>query len=525
MSGIAYLVGAGPGDPELLTLKGARILAEADVIVYDRLANPRLLELAKPAAERIFAGKAANRHALPQEQLNALLVERVRAGQVVCRLKGGDPFVFGRGGEEALALAEAGLPWEYVPGIPSAVAAPGYAGIPVTHRGLGSALTIVTAHEDPLKGDPTLRWSDLGGGADTLVFLMGAERIPMILSRLATEGRSPDTPAAMISWGTWGRQVTVTGTLATLAERCREYLRHGGEPAGTAASLGALSPALTIVGPVVALRERLNWFEARPLFGRRIVITRPRDQAGALAEVLADLGGEPLFCPMIRTRTLPRPDLSPLDVGADWTVFTSANAVRALCDALWAAGSDVRRLGACRIAAIGPETARSLAEAGLQVDFVPTRGISEGLLEEFPELLSGRRVVIPRAREGREVLVEGLRAAGAEVVVLPVYETVPDAHGQSAFSAAAAMGRIDAITFASPSAIRAFVGHSERSLGRDSCIVCIGPVTAEAANKQGLTVRAVAAEPTPDAVAAAVVRAIGCPAAGVPAIWDEPGSG
>jgi uroporphyrinogen III methyltransferase/synthase len=478
MMGKVYLVGAGPGDPELLTLKGQRALAEADVVVFDRLANPRLLDFAPEGAERIYAGKEAHQHALTQEEISALLVERGRAGKTVCRLKGGDPFIFGRGGEEAEALAAAGIPWEYVPGVPSAIAAPGYAGIPVTHRGLCSTFTIVTGHEDPSKGPSSLRWEHLAAGADTLLFLMGAERLSQIVEQLLAHGRSPDTPAALVSWGTYPDQQTVQGTLADIVERCREA--------------GCAAPAVTVVGDVVRLRERLRWFDNRPLFGKRIVVTRAREQAAELARLIEARGGEVISCPTIRVRPLPAPDLSGLALPYDWAVFTSVNGVYSLTAALRSAGLDIRCLGAARIAAIGPETARAAESAGLRVDFVPTKFVAEQVALEFPEPLAGKRVLIPRAREAREMLPHLWRQQGATVDVLPVYETVPDEAGAAGLGKEIAAGKIDAITFTASSTVRNFVALLPGLDLEAVRVACIGPVTAATARELGLRVDVVA---------------------------------
>lgn len=478
MAGKVYLVGAGPGDPELLTLKGLRALQEASVVVYDRLANPRLLEHAAPEAERIYVGKEAHRHALSQEEINALLVARAGAGETVCRLKGGDPFVFGRGGEEAEVLAAAGIPWEYVPGVTSAIAAAGYAGIPVTYRGLASTFAIVTGHEDPSKGEPSVRWGPLADGADTLVFLMGAERLPGIVERLLAHGRSPDTPAAVVSWGTYPHQQTVEGTLATIAERCR--------------AAGCQAPALTVVGEVTALRERLRWFDNRPLFGRRVVVTRPREQAGELARRIEAAGGEAVLCPTIGIHPLPEPDLANLAEPYDWVVFTSANGVYCLAAALRAAGYDIRKLGAARIAAIGPETARAAEQIGLRVEFVPSRYVAEEVAAQFPEPVGGKRVLIPRAREAREVLPDLWRRQGAVVDVLPVYETLPDETGTAEVRGRLAAGEIDVVTFTASSTVRSFLAQvPAESLG-SARVACIGPVTAETARAGGLHVDIVA---------------------------------
>lgn len=498
--GKAYLVGAGPGDPELLTLKGRRALAEAEVVVYDRLANPRLLEHARADAERVYVGKEVSRHAMSQEEINALLVERVRQGKTVCRLKGGDPFVFGRGGEEAEALTAAGLEWEYVPGVTSAIGVPGYAGIPVTHRGLCSTFAVVTAHEDPAKGPSSIRWGPLAAGVDTLVFLMGVERLPQIVERLLENGRAPETPVAVVSWGTYPRQRTVTGTLADIVARC------------AAAELEP--PAVTVVGEVAALRERLRWFDHRPLFGRRIIVTRPREQVRDLVAAIEAAGGEALLAPSIRVQRIPYPDLSGFNRPYDWAVFTSVNGVYCLVEALRESGGDIRKLGNARIAAIGPETARAVERVGLRVDFVPSRYVAEQLAEEFPENVAEKRILLARAREARELLPEVWRSAGAEVDVIPVYESVPDLSGTAELRERIVRGEVDAVTFTASSTVRGFVEKfGDLDLTRLR-VACIGPVTAETARALGLRVSVVAEEYTIPGLVAALQRCFDAAAPG-----------
>lgn len=483
MAGKVYLVGAGPGDPELLTLKGRRALGEAEVVVYDRLANPKLLEWAPAGAERIYAGKEAQRHALTQDEINVLLLEKALAGKRVCRLKGGDPFIFGRGGEEAEVLTAAGVEWEYVPGITSAIAAPGYAGIPVTHRGLSAAFTIVTAHEDPSKDESSIRWEHLAAGGDTLAFMMGAERLPQIVERLLAHGRSPETPVAVVSWGTHPHQRSATGTLATILE--------------ASAAAGCGPPAVTIVGEVAALRDRLRWFDNRPLFGKRVVVTRPQEQASELARLIEQRGGEPILCPTIRIQSLPDPDLTGLEQGYDWVVFTSINGVYSLQLALRTRRQDLRALGNARIAAIGPETARAVEKLGLFIDFVPSEYVAERVAAEFPEPVAGKRVLIPRAREAREVLPELWRAQGATVDVVPVYESVPDTSGAPALRERLAAGEVDVLTFTASSTVRNFMKMLPLEAGgvealRSICVACIGPITAATAREAGLSVDVVA---------------------------------
>lgn len=475
--GKVYLVGAGPGDPGLLTLKGRQALQEADVVVYDRLANPRLLEWAPCEAERIYVGKEAQRHAAPQSDINQLLVDRAREGKIVCRLKGGDPFVFGRGGEEAETLAAAGVQWEYVPGISSAIAAAGYAGIPVTHRGLGATFAVVTAHEDPAKPSSQLRWDHLAS-LDTLVFLMGLERLPEIVAQLLAHGRAADTPAAVVSWGTYPQQNTVAGSLADIVARAQEA--------------GLTAPAVTIVGPVVALRERLRWWDARPLFGKRVVVTRAREQASELGRLIESGGGEAIYFPTIRIRPLDDVDLDGLNDGYDWVVFTSVNGVNSLSGALRKAGGDLRRLGRARIAAIGPETARAAESAGLFVDFLPSQFVAEQVAAEFPDDPAGKRILIPRAREAREILPELWRRAGARVDVLPVYESVLDGEGADCLRERLERGEVDAVTFTASSTVRNFHALLPDARLNGVKVACIGPITAQTARELGYPVDAVA---------------------------------
>jgi uroporphyrinogen III methyltransferase/synthase len=460
-----YLVGAGPGDPGLITVRGAELLARADVVVYDRLAHPSLLDLAPAAAERIDVGKAPGRVAMDQDGINATLVRQGLAGREVVRLKGGDPFVFGRGGEEAEALIDAGVPFEVVPGITSAIAAPAYAGIPVTHRGLSTHVTIVTGHEDPAKGTTDTDWPALARAGGTLVILMGAGRLETIVDLLIANGRPPDTPVAAVRWGTRAEQSTTRATLATIT------------------ALGVASPSAIVVGPVAGLD--LTWFEARPLFGRRVVVTRAREQASALRTRLEELGAEVIELPTIAIEPLPFrvPDLTTVT----WLVFTSANGVDAFfARGLAAKGLDARALGAVRVAAIGPGTAAELARHGITPDLVPERFVAESLLEAFPPALTGDRVVLARAEQARDVLPEGLERLGYAVDVLPVYRTV-SADPDPGHLARVREGAVDAVTFTSSSTVTNFcdvVGD----VPEGPVVVSIGPVTSQTARERGLTV-------------------------------------
>ncbi|MHB0938209.1 MAG: uroporphyrinogen-III C-methyltransferase [Armatimonadota bacterium] len=465
--GLVYLVGAGPGDPGLITRAGADAIAVAEVVVYDRLASDALLALARPGAERVYVGKASSQHTKTQDEINEILAHHGAAGKVVCRLKGGDPFVFGRGGEEAAYLRERGIPFVIVPGVTSSIAVPAYAGIPVTDRRCASSFAVITGHEDADKTESTMDWRGIANGADTLVFLMGLSNLPTITERLIEHGRRPDLPAACIQQGTTLNQRTVVGTLANIAERAKEA--------------GIKSPAITVVGEVVGLRDMLNWFETRPLFGKRILVTRSRGQASELASRLAAQGAQPVEYPVIRIEPLPPAEgLAERLARADWLVFTSANGLPSLLGQLAAQGKDIRALGAAKIAAIGSATAEGLREHGLRVDFTPTRFVAETMAAEFPDP-QGKRIVIVRAEEARDVLPETLSAKGAEVDILPVYRTVAE-EGEPID-----LARIDAVTFTSSSTVKYF---RQRFSGDVSgpIIACIGPVTAQTAREEGLQV-------------------------------------
>lgn len=514
--GTVYLVGAGPGDPGLLTVRGLELLQAADVVVYDRLGAPGLLDACRPDAERVFAGKGPQAHTLSQAEINALLVDRARAGRTVVRLKGGDPFVLGRGGEEALALAEAGIPFEVVPGVTSAVAVPAYAGIPLTHRGVARSFLVATGHEAPGAGGPSgpsgapaargsaaggLDWPALARAADTLVFLMGLGRLAEIAARLVACGRPASTPAAVIHCGTTAEQRTVSGTLADIAAR--------------AEAAGLKNPAIAVVGEVVRLRERLAWFETRPLFGRRILVTRARGQAGALSRRLAALGGEPVEVPLIDV--LPPADPAPLDAALSaleryrWVVFTSANGVEFFFRRLWESGRDARALAATRIAVVGEATANALAGLGLRPDLVPERFRGEALVAPLADACApGDRVLLARGDLASPDLPAGLRARGVAVEEAVAYRTVPAREGGEEVRRLLSAGHLDAVTFASPSAVENFlaaVGEDAAGLLGDAVVACIGPVTADAARARGLPVHLVPARSTvPDLAAALADR-------------------
>ncbi|CAN5862538.1 uroporphyrinogen-III C-methyltransferase [soil metagenome] len=497
-----YLVGSGPGDPGLFTVKGVRCLERADAVVYDRLAPESLLEYAPPEAERIYVGKQPGNPTMSQENINGLLVELGRAGKTVVRLKGGDPYVFGRGGEEALELIEAGIPFEVVPGISSGVAAPAYAGIPVTHRGLSTSVAFITGHEDPTKGSQDVDWNHLANAADTLVLYMGLGRLDEISSELISAGRDRGTPAACIRWGTLPDQRTVSGTLDDIAAKVAEA--------------GLTPPAITVIGDVVSLRqEGLHWFETRPLFGRRLVVTRARAQASDLSEMFAERGAQVIEFPTLEIQ--PPQDFAPMDKAIheldsfDWIIFTSVNGVEAFFERLAYHGSDSRALPRnAKIAAIGPATADSIRSNGLTVDVVPSEYRAEALLEEISaDSIVGKRVLIPRAKVAREILPENLREAGAEVVVPPAYEAVADSKGKGSLVSCLEKTEVDCVTFTASSTVENFVtvlGAEETArLLEGIRVACIGPITAETARGYGLHVDAEAAEYTMPGLVEAVV--------------------
>lgn len=498
-AGKVYLIGAGPGDPGLLTLKGRRCLEAADVVVYDALANEALLAHARPDAERIDVGKRGGDHTLAQDQITALLVEQARAGKTVARLKGGDPFIFGRGAEEAEGLRAAGISFEVVPGVTSAIAAPAYAGIPLTHRDFTSSVAFITGHEDPEKPRSDIAWDKLATGVGTLVFLMGVGNLGEIVAQLTRHGRSPETPVALIRWGTRADQQTVTGTLRDIVDRVAEAKLK--------------PPAIIVVGEVVALREKLRWAEDRPLFGRRIVVTRAREQASALAERLQAEGAEVLEFPAIEI--VPPESWEPLDaalrriVEYRWIIFTSANGVRFFWDRMRAAQRDARSLARARVAAIGPATAEALLARGIEADLLPAEYKAEGILAALAdEPMGGAQILIPRAETARDVLPAELERRGATVDVVPAYRTVRSDREAKALRDLLKAKRVHAVTFTSSSTVTNFcraLGEADVPALLDGVTVaCIGPITAATARERGLTPHIVCADYTIPALVAAL---------------------
>jgi uroporphyrinogen III methyltransferase / synthase len=460
------------------------------------------LKYAKPEAELVYVGKRPGNPSMPQEEINALLVKLGREGKTVVRLKGGDPYVFGRGGEEALALIEARVPFEVIPGITSGIAAPAYAGIPVTHRGVSASVAFVTGHEDPTKDHSDVDWNRIANGADTLVLYMGVGRLREISSELISAGRSPATPVAVVRWGTVPEQRTVTGTLEDIADRVAEA--------------NLKPPAIIIVGDVVSLREAgLDWYERRPLFGRRVVVTRARAQAGELSVELEKLGAEVLEFPTIEIQ--PPEDFEPLDEAIreldsfDWLIFTSVNGVEAFVERLAHHGLDLRAVPReARVAAIGPVTAEKIRAVGLRVDVVPQEFRAEALIEEVSGAsLAGQKILIPRARVAREILPEKLRETGAEVVVPSAYESVPSSEGKDELAKKLEAGRIDCVTFTASSTVenfvRAFGVEEAARLLAGTRVACIGPITADTARGYGIPVDVEAREYTIPGLIEAVV--------------------
>ncbi|HYD47196.1 MAG TPA: uroporphyrinogen-III C-methyltransferase, partial [Terriglobales bacterium] len=462
----------------------------------------QLLDLAPPSAERIYVGKKRADHAYTQSEICALMIERARRGLTVVRLKGGDPFIFGRGGEEAEAARQAGIEYEIVPGVSAAIAVPAYAGIPLTHRDLASNVIFTTGYEQPGKAEPAVRWHELARSGSTLVLLMTARQLAANMEQLIRGGLDPQTPAAAIEWGTRADQRVVTGTVATLATLARD---HDIKP-----------PAIAVVGDVVRLRPRIAWFERRPLFGRRIVLTRPQDQSAELAAALEDLGAEVIVAPAIRIAR--SPDMGKLDEALrsaerfDWVVLTSANGVRVFFERLAEIDADVRSFHRARFAAIGPQTARALRQWGVHVDVVPADYRAEGLVAELEGgNVAGQRVLLPRAGGARDLLPKQLRALGAVVEEIETYRALPANDRIAEVIALARAGKLDLVTFTSSSTVDSFAAAvaGELDLHGLRC-ACIGPITAETARQHGLNVLIQPQKYTASDLAAAIHQHFGC---------------
>lgn len=479
----AYLIGAGPGDPGLITVKGQRLLQECEVVIYDYLANKSFLSLCRPDAEIIYVGKKGGDHTLPQDQINELIVGKVREGKNVARLKGGDPYIFGRGAEEAEELLEAGLEFEVVPGVTSAVAGAAYAGIPLTHRKYASSVSLITGHEDPTKPDSAHNWPALATAASTLCFYMGVKNLPYITGKLMEHGMRPDMPAALVRWGTTSEHrswVSTVSEISALAER-----------------EGIKAPSMLVVGEVVQLHDTLNWFEKLPLHGKGVVVTRAREQASGLKDTLEQLGAA---CHEFPTITIvPLEDYAPVReaidglAAYDWVIFTSVNGVRHFWNQMELMGKDARALGAAQVAAIGPATAEALLERGIRPDFIPPKYVAESVVEGLLERgVAGKKVLIPRARVAREVLPEELAKVAARVDVLPVYETKLTQEDGREIVDLLEKGRLHYLTFSSSSTVENFFALVPADtlrpyVAKGLKICCIGPVTAKTLEQFGFT--------------------------------------
>ncbi len=498
----AYLIGAGPGDPGLITVRGLQIIQEAEVVIYDYLANKIFLSHCRPDAEIIYVGKKGGDHTLAQEKINELIVAKVQEGKNVARLKGGDPYIFGRGAEEAEELLAAGLEFEIVPGVTSAVAGAAYAGIPLTHRKYASSVSLITGHEDPTKPDSAHNWPALATAASTLCFYMGVKNLPFITSKLMEHGMSPDMPAALIRWGTTAKHQSWVSTV--------------GEIAALALEKGIKAPSMLVIGEVVLLRDNLNWFEKLPLHGKGVVVTRAREQASGLKDTLERLGAACYEFPTITIE--PLQDYAPVHFAIehlpvyDWVIFTSVNGVRHFWDQLAVVGKDARALGAAQVAAIGPATALELRQRGIEPDFIPEKYVAESVVQGLLELgIAGKRVLIPRAKVAREILPEELSKVAKQVDVLPVYETMLTQEDGQEIIALLEQGRLHYLTFSSSSTVDNFFALVPADtlrpfVGRPLKICCIGPITAKTLGNYGFTPDIMPEEYTIPALVEALVQ-------------------
>jgi uroporphyrinogen III methyltransferase/synthase len=482
-NGYVYLIGAGPGDPGLITVRGMQCLERADVVIYDYLANDSLLSHARKDAELVYAGKVGGAHNREQSQINELLVQKAQQGKVVARLKGGDPFVFGRGGEECEALLSAGIQFEVVPGVTAAIGAAAYAGIPLTHRDITTSVALVTGHEHPAKDTSEIDWERLSLGGGTVVFYMGVKNLPQITANMMDHGRPPETPVALVRWGTRPEQEVLTGTLADIATKARKA--------------GFKAPAITIVGEVVRLREKLRWFDNRPLFGKGVLVTRAADQAGEFSTMLEEIGATVWECPTIKI--VPPESTDAIDRAISelnsfsWIIFTSINTVQHFFDRIQALGLDSRALGTCKVCAVGPKTAAAIAERGIKADLVPQSYKAEGVIEAFRSMgLQGKRILYPKADRARDLIPQALAEFGAEVTDPVAYRNLlPDAINPSILQALEEQ-KIHCVTFTSSST----VDNLAKLLGENRflhllegvAVASIGPVTSRTCLELGLKV-------------------------------------
>jgi len=503
-TGKVFLVGAGPGDLKLITIKGMQCIADADVIIYDRLVNPGLLNSAKPDAELIYAGKSPGSHALTQDEINLILVQQAQEGKNVVRLKGGDPFVFGRGGEEVEMLSEHGIPYEIVPGITSAIAAAEYAGIPLTHRSYASSFAVITGHEADVKDSSRISWDNIAEGADTLVFLMGMRNLPVIVEELIKHGRNENEHIALIHWGTTPEQKTLVGVLSNIV--------------GKAETERFESPAVIVVGEVVTLREKLAWFEKKPLFGKRVIVTRATRQASTLADKISALGGEPWEFPTIEI--VPPHSFDQLDESINrvetyqWIIFTSVNGVQAFFGRLKFLRKDVRDLKGIKLCAIGPRTKAELEQFGLIVDYVPEEYRAEAIVKGLSDkIVSGERVLLPRAEIARELLPKALSEKGVTVDEITAYRIIQGKGDVQQITELLQSKRAHAVTFTSSSTVTNFVNmlnvDNLSEFLQDVIVASIGPITSQTAQKLGINVDVEAKEYTIDGLVAALLEYFG----------------
>ena len=499
--GKVYLVGAGPGDPGLLTIKAKKCIEQADVVIYDYLANRVFLDYADERAELIYVGKKGSCHTMGQEDITCLIVDKSRNGLTVVRLKGGDPFIFGRGGEEALELSKAGISFEVVPGVTSAIAVPAYAGIPLTHRDYTATVAFITGHEDPAKDESNIAWEKLATGVGTLVFLMGVGNLPKITAKLMENGRSTDTPIAVIHRGTVPKQKTVEGTLENINERVRkEKIKP---------------PAIIVVGDVVKLGKKLNWFEQRPLFGRRIVVTRAREQASEFLSNLSDLGAECIEFPSIEIASPESWDALDQAIKSleeyQWLLFTSINGAEYFLKRLAVLGKDVRDLKGIKIGAIGPKTAQVLGRMGINPDLMPDEYRAEAVVECFKDYgVKGTKILLPRAAKAREILPEELIKSGAEVDVVAAYQTIRPDQDRGRIIDMMKKSEIDMVTFTSSSTVSNFIDMFDAGQLQEwmekVAVACIGPITANTAKENGLSVSLMPSEYTIENLSRAIVQ-------------------
>ncbi|MEE9614502.1 MAG: uroporphyrinogen-III C-methyltransferase [Thermodesulfobacteriota bacterium] len=500
-AGKVYLVGAGPGDPGLITLKGVEAIREADCVIYDFLANARLLEHARKDAETVYVGKKGGSRYISQDEITDLIIKKARRYGNVVRLKGGDPFIFGRGGEEVLALVKAGIPFEVVPGVTSATAVPAYAGIPLSHRDHASSITFLTGQESPRKKKSAIAWDKLSMGEGTLVFLMGWKNISSIIKKLMDNGKAPDTPTAMIRWGSMAKQTTVIGRLDNIVELSREK--------------GLKPPVITVVGNVVNLRKSFNWFETKPLFGKNVLVTRTLEQAGAFSHLLNRAGAEAINFPTIKIA--PPASYKELDRaigrlgGYDWAIFTSVNTVKYFFDRLGKLGKDVRELKGVRICAIGPMTANAVKRLGIRVDLTPREYRAEAIIEALGRRrIKGKKFLLPRALKARELLPEEIKRLGGRIDVATAYRTLRPRKETGRIKEMLKEGGIDVVTFTSSSTVTNFVkGFKKGELGEllsGVRIACIGPITADTARGFGLAVDIMPGEYTVSALTEAMAE-------------------